>query len=165
MLKHSHKINLKIYMGLIDLIEAWSGPYRNFSCRSRTLDGFERCYNYTSGNTHYYDNGYDCKSYDYSNTDKSPKTITKTYKTEFILSYKKRMKRMKIWETIASFVSIIGTAGVAPSVLYMIIFFNTESFIVLGAVLSVTIISLIVWKGLTNKVFMESDPILDAWLG
>lgn len=154
-------------MGLIDFIETWSGPYRNFSCRSRTLDGFKRCYNYVTGNTQFYDNGYDdYKPYgSYSNTDKSTKTVTKTYKTEFILSYKKRVKRLKIWETIASFVSIIGTAGVVPSVLYMIIFFNTESFIILGVVLTVTTISLIAWKILTNKIFTASDPILDAWLG
>ena len=154
-------------MGLIDFIinasEAWSGPYSNLSCRSRTIEGFKRCYDYASGNTHYYDNGYDYKSY--SNTDKiSPSTKTKVYETKYISYYKKRIKRLKIWETITSFVSIIGTAGVIPSVLYMIIFFNTESFIVLGVVLSVTIISLIAWKRLTNKVFIESDPILDAWL-
>jgi len=158
-------------MGLVDFIinagEAWSGPYRNFSCRSRTLDGFKRCYDYVSGNTHYYDNGYDYKSIQIktvSPLQATDKTITKVYETEYIRYYKKRMRRLKIWESITSFVSIIGTLGIVPSILYVLISFNTASFIVFGVVLSATIISLIVWKDLTNKIFIESDSVLDAWL-
>lgn len=156
-------------MGLIDFIvnasEAWSGPYSNFSCRSRTLEGFKRCYDYVSGNTHYYDNGTDYKSY--SNTDKiiSPtKTITKVYETEFIRYYKKRMKRLRLWENITSFISRAGVLGLMLSALCVVIFFNTISFIVIGAVLSATIVSLIVWPKLTDKILIESDSVLDVWL-
>jgi len=151
-------------MGLIDFIEAWSGPYRNFSCRNRTLQGFKRCYDYVSGNTKYYDNGFDYKSYGSSKISPSTKKIAKVYETEYIRYYKKRIKRIRVWESITSLTSIIGTIGIIPSVTCALIFFNTTTFIVLGIVLCTTIISLILWKILINKEFEASDPVLDAWL-
>lgn len=157
-------------MGLIDFIEAWSGPYSNFSCRSRTLEGFERCYDYVSGNPHYYDNGYDYKSHlhedvsaDSNNTNKVT-FITEEYTTEYIRFYKKRMKRLRLWKNIVAFMSIAGTAGLIFPIIYVLIFCNIESFIVLGVDIFVTIISLVIWSELIKRVFRESDSVLDVWL-
>ena len=150
---------MKLIDFIINLIEAWRGPYRSFSCRSRNLEGFKRCYEYVS---HYFGDEY---GYDYrpDNT-VAFSTKTKVYKTEYIRYYKKRMKRIRFWESITSLTSIIGTIGIVPSVTCALIFFNTTTFIVLGIVLCTTIISLILWKILINKEFAASDPVLDAWL-
>lgn len=96
-------------MSLLDIICDASEAldlYRNFSCNSQNFDGFKRCYDYASGNTHYYDNGYDDRCNDILPKTQSLKKKTKTYSTDYIHYYKKRKKNLKIGEYTCLFGAI-----------------------------------------------------------
>lgn len=154
-------------MSLLDIICNASDAldlYRNFSCNSQNLEGFKRCYDYASGNTHYYDNGYDDRCNDTLSKTESLKKKTKTYSTDYIRYYKKRIRRLKFGVYICKFGYLIGLFGIVVSSILLVIFFNWESFITLISFVFISAISLVIRPELTDKIFLESNPSLDVWL-
>jgi len=139
--------------------------YRNFSCNCQNFDGFKRCYDYASGNTHYYDNGYDDNKY--INTPSSmqlPDKKRKTYNTDYLHYYYKRKKNLKIGEYTCLFGAIISLFGAAITSICLIVLFNWTSFIVLASFIFVEVLSLVIGSELTDKIFLESNSSIDVWL-
>jgi hypothetical protein len=155
-------------MSLLDIICDASEAldlYRNFSCNSQNLEGFKRCYDYASGNTNYYDNGYDDNKY--TNIPSSMQLSDKkrkTYSTDYLRYYYKRKKNLKIGEYTCLFGAIISLFGVVISAICLIVLFNWTSFIVLISFLFVEVLSLVIGSELTDKIFLESNPSIDVWL-